>query len=275
MALDIFVSVDGTGPYSDGVYAADFEDSHVSRLHREWHTHARFYRRGPGALGTATGSLGYDMFMRARHHWHRAGREGGSRIFLCGYSRGAAAAIVAARYMQRHGMRVHHLMLFDAVDRSPSPDTETIPANVRICSHARRAPAAASREFFGNCGTRAEDGAATSYHEETFHCTHGAVGGMPWEGTAQTGRVEEMRPGLARGLNRIGEILSDASRSDHSSMMRRDRPRANLYRAYRATGVTASQEAAGAARSWDWMRAELTMTKALHMDDAVVEADRL
>jgi hypothetical protein len=100
------------------------------------------------------------------------------RICLVGYSRGAAAVIFAAQ--QLAPISIDHLVLFDAVDRSPTlTSAMTVPTNVKSVWHVRRDPAAGSREAFGNCGT-AVNRSTTKYQERCFMTTHGGAGGTPW-----------------------------------------------------------------------------------------------
>jgi hypothetical protein len=105
------------------------------------------------------------------------------RIFLAGYSRGAAGVIHVARLLQKRGITVYCLLLYDAVNRTfELNDVDTIPSNVQFCYHAVRDPAMSSRVDFGTmCGRKADDPDRTIFvGPKTFKCTHGGMGGVPW-----------------------------------------------------------------------------------------------
>ena len=57
MYLDIFVGVDGTGPYSDKDYETAFANSFVRQLSNLPRFRVKEYIRGPGTDGLSTGSL--------------------------------------------------------------------------------------------------------------------------------------------------------------------------------------------------------------------------
>ncbi len=119
-------------------------------------------------------------------------------VFLVGHSRGAAIVINAARIMQRRGIPVEAMFLFDAVARNLDLDADEIPANVRFCYHAMRDPLGNSRGSFGNCGTTAAGG--VTFRHDIFMTTHGGMGGTPWGRTNPNdmttfGTITEHDPG--------------------------------------------------------------------------------
>ena len=153
----IFAGVDGTGEFSNANYQDRFAHSHVNKLSRGdslggpaiW-TFQPFYHRGLRIFGNDTFihacKVFYYVATQRRHHPD-------ARVFLLsGYSCGGAAVIAAARWLQRLGLIVDALFLFDAVDRSLPVDGYIISSNVKQACHARRDPAARSRASFGNCG---------------------------------------------------------------------------------------------------------------------------
>ena len=72
----------------------------------------------------------YYVATQRRHHPD-------ARVFLLsGYSCGGAAVIAAARWLQRLGLIVDALFLFDAVDRSLPVDGYIISSNVKQACHA-------------------------------------------------------------------------------------------------------------------------------------------
>lgn len=95
-------------------------------------------------------------------------------VSLVGHSRGGLIAITVARSLACHGVRVHFLGLYDAVDRAIQVDGERI-TNVDHTVHARRHPAMNSRSTFGNTGTES----AGDYDQRFFLTSHGGIGGSP------------------------------------------------------------------------------------------------
>lgn len=116
----IFAGVDGTGA---GWYANDpqqynpvYKNSHVSKLsrHTVWRN-SGLYIRGPGLFGTETAGL---AALARQHVLQFAGLGEPYRVFLAGFSRGAAAVIETAKWLKNDGIDVECLLLFDPVDRS-------------------------------------------------------------------------------------------------------------------------------------------------------------
>ena len=98
------------------------------------------------------------------------------KVYLGGFSRGAAAAINAAYHLNKSGIAVDALFLFDAVDRTYSIPFWTVwetPKNVRVAFHAVRASSAASRPGFSNIILR------NRCIARSFHTSHGGIGGWP------------------------------------------------------------------------------------------------
>ena len=180
--LPIFAGIDGTGDPDDTEYARAFSGSHVKTLSGLPWTGGCFYRRGPTQLGIQTEGIAEQVAIDVALAWRRVlGRGAFPRVFLAGFRRGGAAAILACRLLRKEGINVAYLALFDAVDRTVGMEASTIAANVQVCQHAARHPDAKSRPEFGSCGTRCEDQAATRFaFRNDFMCTHGGVGGTPW-----------------------------------------------------------------------------------------------
>jgi hypothetical protein len=115
--------------------------------------------------------------------WNRKSLGPGDPIDLVGHSRGGMGVIVLAQRLKAvagDSLPVRFMGLYDAVDRTPTLVFGTIPANVLHVRHAMRSPAAGSRPYFGNTGTMSAR--AVDYVQRTFHGTHAAIGGDPWQG---------------------------------------------------------------------------------------------
>ena len=67
------------------------------------------------------------------------GLDRNADLFVAGYSRGASAAIIAAETLQKDGIVVKAMFLFDPVARHMCSGGEVIPANVRRAYVAYRA----------------------------------------------------------------------------------------------------------------------------------------
>lgn len=195
--MDILSAVDGTGPYSDEEYAQDFSKSFVHSMYVNWHTPYRYYDRGPALDGLSTGDKAKTMAGAAEIMYSSQvdpRSAGKARLFLTGYSRGGAAALEAANILCAKGIPVFALLLFDAVDRSVTITQTTVPLGVQYCRHAVRGDNTKSRESFGNVGLQKH--VSVDYpHAAAFHCTHGAMGGVPWKEAGPDNFIYEQRGG--------------------------------------------------------------------------------
>ena len=252
--MDIFGGIDGTGTSDDTLYAKEFAKSHVRTLHSQWTTPYSLYDRGPSLMGTETGFKARILAMAMKSFWEIAGSStpaadrAPNRLFIAGYSRGGAAAVEACHILKDAGIPVHCLMLLDAVERTQTVSKTVVPANVRYCFHARRDPAAASRQSFGNCSTTTETGVA--YTERSFFCTHGGVGGCPWTTAAEGGFISEWTDGWALGA----KVMDTAFRVQTGVPL-------SPLRMVQSTRVTPAQDAIGSQESLFWMRANLGRAK--------------
>ncbi|MHA7776583.1 hypothetical protein [Roseibium sp. M-1] len=183
------------------LYKEEFRFSFVRRYYDSWKNNRRYYRRGPEMEGLSTNARiqdAYDWYQETVKY--RTGR-----IFLCGYSRGAYIVVQLARRLQKEGVEIHCMMLFDAVSRVASDlirskivnsfepseafkiafGDETsypVPSNVRNCMHVHRnMKVSRSREFMGNCAMVAELRNKVNFELVPFTATHSALGGLPYE----------------------------------------------------------------------------------------------
>lgn len=158
-------------------YDEGMKDSFVRRITRAAGPRA-LYLRGPATIGDGL----IDAVVRGVNHvLHHRGQVPNERVLLTGFSRGAAGVVTVAQELFRRDIPVHAILLFDCVDRHAVLHAYWGPANVAHVRHLRRAPSARSRESFGNAGTgKAWKSPPTAYRETFHHCTHGAVGGTPW-----------------------------------------------------------------------------------------------
>lgn len=193
--MPILLGIDGTGDLNSNDYRREMHNSFVSYILRSTRSRNKQYLRGPAALGLDMAWIaerGYRFI-----HLHRAAHPN-EPILLTGYSRGGAGVIAVAQRLQRDGVQVAAMMLFDAVDRAIGIDTARIPDNVRNVMHARRNPNSLSRLSFDSCGTQWS--ASTQHTSRHFMCTHGGVGGVPW--TPEPGQSQDDQ------ISEFGELVS-------------------------------------------------------------------
>ena len=191
------------------VYEACVEDE-TQRLHLE---------AGPGArvgallLGRTSGVGWRQIFARARR-WYEAQAASvpsGSpptRVFLFGFSRGALLARHFAAWLDRLGVEVAYLGLWDTVDATPGLSvSEECPPNVRFARHAVAEHEA--RRFYAYVPLRGEQ-----VEEELFPGVHSDVGGLYEDdhALADAARAWVAAPAAERGLRfRVGTDFSATS----------------------------------------------------------------
>jgi hypothetical protein len=187
--------INGTGPPGPA-YDEIMQTSFCSQLGHKLGAKS-FYLRGPGLLGQQLRNEA-----RAAHRWLKGAydHDPAVRLMLAGYSRGGSAAIMACEMLERDGIEVDSLFLFDAVARHEFPGGTVIPANVLFSRHARRSLAAEFvaryegtlqglkliagfqnpiRPLFGNTGLKWR-GDGDHRPAERFLGSHGAIGGVGW-----------------------------------------------------------------------------------------------
>lgn len=195
--MPLLVGIDGTGGGAspgadrDASYDKDFANSFVSRLCKPPNRDRRYFR-GPVTFGGGLVDAVNDgfNFLKMRHT-----QSPNEPILLTGYSRGAAGVVAIAAKLKKAKIPVKALLMFDCVDRHLVIDAEVIPNSVGFVMHVIRNPASASRESFSNDGMRYSP--PTVYpNAYTFLCTHGGMGGTPWDvtGHSQNDLIDEGFP---------------------------------------------------------------------------------
>ncbi len=196
--MAIIVGIDGTGGGTfpgaarNARYDRDFANSFVKRIAGRGDPD-RAYFRGPvtfggGLMDAIAGGLQFVL--------HRQAAGVTEPVILTGYSRGAAGAVVVAKRLKERNIDVEALLLFDCVDRHIGIDAEVIPDNVGYVMHVVRDPRSKSRESFGNDGLRYRSPTVFP-NAYSFLCTHGGMGGTPWQpevGTPMTALIDEGFP---------------------------------------------------------------------------------
>ncbi|MCU0626650.1 MAG: type III secretion protein [Gemmatimonadaceae bacterium] len=198
----IVVAIDGSAPGGPpfGVGAPtreEYETRMATSFVRQLHDRSRVahfrrtYLQGPGMFAggiftpnIATLSADARTFINI---FTRAGRDR-PKLFLTGWSRGAAACIQVALDLQAIGMGVECMALFDAVDQDTSTgwvpwsgaNLSIIPSNVKHCFHA--ISARTPRRFpdgvvFPISGRQAAGG--VRFALRAFDASHSSIGGLP------------------------------------------------------------------------------------------------
>jgi hypothetical protein len=133
----MFFIVDGTGSDNETEYRKEMANGFCRQLESE--TGGRYWR-GPTLLGSETVDIAKKVVDAVNDRLCSAAGKQDPRIFLAGHSRGGAAVIFAAEDLNKIGVKVEAMFLFDAVDRTLNNrrNSESIPDNVKKCYHAIR-----------------------------------------------------------------------------------------------------------------------------------------
>ena len=186
--------IDGTGPYDDETYNKLMQHSFCNQIACQIGAAGR-YERGPSTEGYRVHERGE----RAAKFLEDGRRRGARRLMLAGYSRGGSAAIMSAEILQKQGIRVDAMFLFDPVARHASQGGEVVSANVALLYIARRRldPGLVAkydhtigplwhrmfhnpmRVFFGETAVR--HAGSVNAKISAFPGSHGAIGGVGWK----------------------------------------------------------------------------------------------
>ena len=202
--MNLALFFEGTG---QGVHGRKTNVSLVYEACLEDEAQKRHLEAGPGAhvgallLGKTSGVGWRAIFARARR-WYEAqvaSTPSGApptRIFLFGFSRGALLARHFAAWLDRLGVEVEYLGLWDTVDATPGlAVAEDCPANVRFARHAVAEHEA--RRFYAYVPLR-----GGQVEETLFPGVHSDVGGLYEDDheLADAARAWVAAPAAARGL---------------------------------------------------------------------------
>ncbi len=224
------------------------------RLHLESGSGTRF-----GAyIGGSVAGTDWRMIFRSARRWMEANYKSlpkdsiGTDVYLFGFSRGALLARHFAAWLDKLGVDVAYLGLWDTVDATAGLDVaEECPPNVRRARHAVARDE--TRQFFGYVPLRGERGRVA---ETLFPGSHSDVGGfyddnhlvadmaLAWvaAGAKREGVrfVKGVRP--AQNIDMSGAVLHD-SVSEASNLWgafgraKRTLTGLRLHRAFRGLGL--------------------------------------
>jgi hypothetical protein len=251
------VGIDGTGELSNSKYEPDFKNSFVNTIYRASGAKYKWYIRGPASDGIDMAALSAKAYAYAHlHHFAHPN----TRVLLMGYSRGGAGVIDVAWRLQKDGVPVEAMMLFDPVQRAGLVDGYDVPNNVLYMVKALRATMTLSRISFNNC--------ATSWHAPTrctqryFWATHGGIGGCPWPvtpGELPSHFIDEDEDNKERLLSWVMyDVLQTEWKQpdDYRGTLQQLRDR-HSEMIDKRTQVTYQQDRAGAEEVWTWVYPKL------------------
>ncbi len=176
----MLIALDGSAKTGDPVkYTHEYYNYYVAQAFRATRESSKIYVQGPKAL--SFGFSGNNIRKMAdKATTHIRANPGDNRIFLIGWSRGAAACIQFAHDLKRstESRKIAALFLFDAVDQdtSTSSDLNFIPDSVINAYHARAIKKSwLDRRIFPTCGKNAAIGVNLVSRE--FNASHGGIAG--------------------------------------------------------------------------------------------------
>lgn len=216
--------------FTDEAHVKEMADGFCRRIFDKTAIRPREYFTGPTFDGLYSWRRSLEM-SHAAIAYKLARPE--KKVFLVGYSRGGAACIQAATWLNDLGLQVDAMFLFDAVDRDVILDCSRIPGNVVKAYHAIRDPEGGSRPYFGNC-----QATSTRMEEKYFRGTHAALGGLPGTGDQPmkvAGKAPELTLRNARAVALVGFV---------------EQPR-------QVPRITLAEDREAAASAWAWMSGHL------------------
>jgi len=136
----------------------------------------KMYHRGPAAGSFSFSKINIRIMADAATNFIR---QNSGKVFLVGWSRGAAACIQVAHDLKKSGGRIDAMFLFDPVDMDSSTDNDLnfIPDSVANVYHATATKKSKIINIFPTCGKTQASGvnAIRGY----FNTSHSGIAGGP------------------------------------------------------------------------------------------------
>lgn len=176
----MLIALDGSAKTTDPTkYAAEYYNYYVAQAYRATRESNKIYVQGPGVLSHSGSGINIRKIADKATQFIRS-NSGDGRIYLIGWSRGAAACIQVAHDIKRAAgnTKIDAMFLFDAVDQdtSTSSDLNFIPDSVTNVYHAISTKKnLLDRIIFPTCGKTAANGVNLVKRE--FNATHGGIAG--------------------------------------------------------------------------------------------------
>jgi pimeloyl-ACP methyl ester carboxylesterase len=169
----MLIALEGSSPTIRGENNYKY---YVWEIYRSTKESSRIYVEGPAAVSWEYSPVNIRKMADKATAFIRANS---GKIFLVGWSRGAAACIQVALDLSRSGsIKVDAMFLFDAVDQdgSTSDFLNFIPGNVINVYHAVATKKGwVDQQLFPTCGNTAAPG--VNVVARNFNTTHGGVAG--------------------------------------------------------------------------------------------------
>ncbi|MEM6940190.1 MAG: hypothetical protein AAF943_16560 [Pseudomonadota bacterium] len=258
--MKIFYGIDGTSNSDKSPQAnrcdmiAAMKDSpnrHVKRIMRFGFSQQMYVEGTFDVMtGTSSGEKIRDAVAWLKMKHQNAAGATQPKIYVSGFSRGAASALCIGHELEKLGIPVEAMYLFDAVDRAsvmPNHQTSHPSRNVKQAFHALRNPSGGSRRTFGNCGTENRYGNLATAH---FLTTHGGAGGWPHREEDKAGPVRGFGNYPGAALVAGAAYLIDRAHTAHILEHAEPLP----------TNITPQQELAGMRAAWDWMSQKVALS---------------
>lgn len=201
----MFICIDGTGPYGPETYAEMMKNSFCKQITNQLGRGKSIYIEGPGGAGLTTVRKS-NMAYRMVHNYYDTliGTQKHEPLYLAGYSRGGAAVLQLAKFLNEDEspLIIKGMFLFDPVNRDVNMNTDGLgtPQNVRnlyviyrdtTIEHVNTwgVPLVGNfdrdiyaRKWMGRCFVDPQDSRNTKWQMKTviFGASHGALGGSPW-----------------------------------------------------------------------------------------------
>lgn len=168
----MLVALEGSSPTIDGENNYKY---YVWEAYSITNQAPKIYVPGPAMFSMSGSQINiYKMAQKACSFI--AGATG--KVFLIGWSRGAAACIQTAYDLKGKGKTVDAMFLLDAVDQdtSSNSDLDRIPDNVTNVYHAIATKKSwLDRQIFPTCGKQAAPG--VNFEKKNFNTSHGGIAG--------------------------------------------------------------------------------------------------
>jgi pimeloyl-ACP methyl ester carboxylesterase len=170
----MLVALEGSSPT---IFGANNYKYYVWNVYRDTGETPKLYVEGPAAISWGASPVNIRKMADKATAFIRANT---GKIFLVGWSRGAAACIQTALDLDRSSFdrKIDAMFLFDAVDQdgSTSDFLNFIPGNVGKVFHAIATKKSwRDRQLFPTCGqTHAPE---VQMFAQTFETTHGGIAG--------------------------------------------------------------------------------------------------
>lgn len=169
----MLIALEGSSPT---IFGENNRKYYVWQAYQQYGQGFKMYHEGPAA-GSFSGSM-----INIRKMADAATsyiNQGSGKVYLIGWSRGAAACIQVAHNLKRQNFKkINAMFLFDAVDQdtSTNSDLNFIPESVENVYHAIATKKSwMDRQIFPTCGTTASK--FVNLVTQNFNTSHGGIAG--------------------------------------------------------------------------------------------------